>query len=110
MSSTPEAARPDHPDRSDGTPPLSRRRLIKQATAAGAVTVVAGLALGARADAAVADTSASHSQRPGRNEQDEPLIVRVVDAHTGELDFFQGQRHHRVRDAQLVAELLRASR
>ncbi|MEY9845499.1 hypothetical protein ABH940_002577 [Streptacidiphilus sp. BW17] len=107
MSETLDTERPGDPS------PLSRRRLIQNATAAGAVTVAAGFALNAgTTDAAAAaprpDTALSHDAP--RHTAAEPFVVRVVDARTGELDIFHGERHHRVRDPKLVAELLRAAR
>jgi hypothetical protein len=112
------------PAESDVPSPLSRRGLIKQATVAGAATVAAGMALntGLAGTAAAEDRASgpaghkahaapvSHSAHSRPEASSEPFIVRVVDARTGELDIFQGHRHHRVRDQKLVAELLRAAR
>ncbi|MBF9066980.1 hypothetical protein [Streptacidiphilus fuscans] len=109
MSQDLDTERPDDPS------PLSRRRLIQHAGAAGAVTVAAGFALNAGATEAAAaaprpepDTPASHDAP--RHTSGEAFVVRVVDARTGELDIFHGERHHRVRDPKLTAELLRAAR
>jgi hypothetical protein len=115
MPETLDPAEPDIPS------PLSRRGLIKQATVAGAATVAAGVALNAglvgtatAAERATATSGPSaHPKHPPHADpktSSEPLMVRVVDARTGELDIFQGHRHHRVRDLKLVAELLRAAR
>ncbi|WP_042434053.1 hypothetical protein [Streptacidiphilus anmyonensis] len=111
-------------DRPAASSPLSRRRLIQNATATGAATVAAGFALNAglagvaaaapRTDAADPET-AREATRPTPEHApapsgDEPFVVRVVDARTGELDIFHGHQHHRVRDQKLVAALLRAAR
>ncbi|SEL28054.1 hypothetical protein [Streptacidiphilus jiangxiensis] len=106
MPETLDESRPDLPSA------MSRRGLIKHATVAGAATVAAGLAVNT-ALAGSAAAAAKTTDRPEHTTQewsDEPFMVRVVDARTGELDIFHGHRHHRVRDHQLVAELLRATR
>ncbi|RAG81325.1 hypothetical protein DN069_33590, partial [Streptacidiphilus pinicola] len=85
-------------------PPPPRRRLIQHATAAGAVTVAtgfvlnAGLAGPAAAEAAAPRNDAAAPHDAPRHSADESFVVRVVDARTGELDIFHGERHHRVRD------------
>ena len=108
MPETPGTGQPAAP------PPLSRRRLIQHATVAGAATMAAGFAL----DTALAGTAAA-ARRPAdgtasagtaSHTRDEPFVVRLVDARTGELDIFHGHLHHRVRDRKLAAELLRAAR
>ncbi|WP_037604236.1 hypothetical protein [Streptacidiphilus rugosus] len=101
--------------RSDTGSPLSRRGLMKHATAAGAATVAAGLALntglaGTAAAAGRGTATPEHTVPETPDRSGEPFMVRVVDARTGELDIFHGHRHHRVRDQRLVAELLRAAR
>lgn len=105
---------PENPDTSpsETRPPLSRRGLIKHATVAGAATVAVGLALntGLAGAAAAAGRTTAHPEHPAPESLSEPLMVRVVDARTGELDVFHGHRHHRVRDHKLTAELLRAAR
>ncbi|WP_042369390.1 hypothetical protein [Streptacidiphilus neutrinimicus] len=112
MPETLDAGQPGEPS------PLSRRRLIQHATVAGAATVAAGLALdGALAGSAEAAPRPYPAARPHRGtpdapsapRSDEPFVVRVVDARTGEIDIFHGHQHRRVRDQKLVAELLRAA-
>ncbi|WP_042378345.1 twin-arginine translocation signal domain-containing protein [Streptacidiphilus melanogenes] len=112
MPETLDAGQPAAPS------PLSRRRLIQHAGAAGAATVAAGLALDAAlagpADAAPRPHGAPRPGAPApvgttSHPVDEPFVVRIVDARTGELDIFHGHQHHRVRDQKLVAELLRAA-
>ncbi|MBV9382749.1 MAG: hypothetical protein JO242_19065, partial [Streptosporangiaceae bacterium] len=40
----------------------------------------------------------------------DPVVVHVRDAGTGELDIFRGTGHTRLRDPDLAARLVRASR
>ncbi|MGF1428313.1 twin-arginine translocation signal domain-containing protein [Kitasatospora sp. LaBMicrA B282] len=96
--------------------PLSRRRLIRGAAAAGAAGVAANLLLAADPAAAQAE----HPDRPGHPEHPhpaahpepappaEPLIVHLRDARTGALDLFSGDHHRQVQDPALAAALLRA--
>ncbi|MEY9842100.1 hypothetical protein [Streptacidiphilus sp. EB103A] len=105
----PETLDPTEPDAAS---PMSRRGLIKHAAVAGTATVAAGFALstGLAGTAAAAGDTTRAPEHTKPKISDEPLMVRVVDVRTGELDIFQGHRHHRVRDRKLVAELLRAAR
>jgi hypothetical protein len=96
-------ADPERMDDSAAASLLSRRSLIKQAA-----TVRAVFAPTAGA-APAAEPAASHASAPHGLSAAELLVVRVVDAGTGELDFCQGHRHRRVRDLRRAAELLRKS-
>ena len=101
------------PDRDVTASPLTRRGLIRQATAVGAAALATGLVL-TQGEAAAAGTAATHGPAghapgAGQGRLFEPLVVRLLDPRTGELEFFQGHRHHQVHDVKLAAALLRAN-
>jgi hypothetical protein len=94
--------------------PVSRRSLLRGAAGAGAVGFAAAAGAGAVFAAtrpaapaaspaagatATADTTAARSL-------DEPLVVYLRDASTGEFDVFNGTRHMRIRDSRLAGQLL----
>ncbi|MEE1782598.1 hypothetical protein PUR71_06635 [Streptomyces sp. SP17BM10] len=95
------------------TPPdgLSRRRLMRQAAAAGvaglAATIVTGASTGTAAAAENAPAAADTHLAPV-TAHDEPVIVHVRDIRSGHLDLFSGERHQRVQDPKLAAALVRA--
>jgi anaerobic selenocysteine-containing dehydrogenase len=94
---------------------VSRRGFLKQAGAA-AVVAVAGTSL-ATTPAGVAGALAS---RPAAHElaltpeetlkSGEDLVAQVVDAKTGEISLFIGQRQVTLHDKTVAARLVRATR
>lgn len=86
-------------------PGLSRRGLIKNATAVGAVGLTAGLLAGLGSGSAQAEPEAD--DRAMAADPAQPTVVHLRDARTGELDIFHGDRHHRVKDRELATALLR---
>ncbi|MDH6111975.1 hypothetical protein P3T36_005048 [Kitasatospora sp. MAP12-15] len=83
---------------------MSRRALIRNATVVGAVGLTAGVLCGLDSGGAEAEPAADH---PMAIDRDQPTVVHLRDARTGELDIFHGDRHHRVQDRELAAALLR---
>lgn len=100
-----------------GTAGLSRRSVLRGAVGAGAaglaVTTLAGpaLAAGRPADPGGAH---SHAADDGGHTDDlgdaSPMVVHVLDVHSGEMDVYRGTSHVRVQDQALAARLVRASR
>ncbi len=94
---------------------VSRRGFLKQAGAA-AVVAVAGTSL-VTAPAGVAGALAGH---PATHEPDltpeetlksgESLVAQVVDAPTGEISLFIGERQVTLHDKSIAARLVRATR
>jgi hypothetical protein len=95
-------------------------RTAAGAGAAGAAGLVASGALAAIPAAAAArparqpDELTAHSGATTGAGQDRaadgPLVIHVRDARTGEMDVFEGMTHTRLRDPELAARLVRASR
>jgi len=88
---------------------MSRRSVLRSAAGAGAagiaVTALAGTA--GPALAAAARGRAPDATDTGAAEQ---VVVHVRDTRSGEIDVFRGTSHTRVRDPELAARLVRASR
>lgn len=90
---------------------LSRRTMLKGAAGVGA----AGLA--ASALASVALPAAAAAKAPVRTNRgpadadggDEPVVVHVRNAASGEIDVFRGTTQIRLHDRDLAARLVRAS-
>ncbi|MEZ0089087.1 hypothetical protein [Streptacidiphilus sp. EB129] len=101
---------------------LSRRGLIRNAAGAGAVGLAAGALLGTAAGPAAAGVRGEAEPRgaveaepatvPGSADsaEQDPVIVHLRDAGSGELDIYRGETHQRVQDPKLAAQLLRAAR
>ncbi|MEU6405969.1 hypothetical protein [Streptomyces sp. NPDC046985] len=92
---------------------LDRRGVMRGATHLGLAGLAASVVVGAAAPALAAapGRAAVPPQTPAESAgAHEPLVVHVRDAATGELDFFHGERHHRVHDQELAAALLRHAR
>jgi hypothetical protein len=68
-----------------------------------------GAALPAAAGTKTAAAPARGAQT-AHGEESEAVVVHVRDAATGEIDVFRGTTHTRVRDKDLAARLVRASR
>ena len=91
---------------------VSRRSLMASALIAGA-TVVAAPALGRAVQAATADVPSDTGRLDGApytGRVDEPLVARVVDVRTGEIDVFFGEEHVVLHDRTVAARLARAVR
>lgn len=94
---------------------MSRRSVLRSAAGAGAagiaVTALAGTAGPALAAARPADPAA-RGRAPDATDTGpaEQVVVHVRDARSGEIDVFRGTSHTRVRDPELAARLVRASR
>ena len=94
----------------------SRRSVLRGAAGAGvagiAATALAGSAAPAVAAAARAAVPAARGARAETTEAGtgEQIVVHVRDAGSGEIDVFRGTSQTRVRDPELAARLVRASR
>jgi len=110
---SPPVARPDD-DRE--APRMSRRSVLRSAAGAGvagiAVTALAGTAGPALAAAARPAAPAARGRAPEATDAGpaEQVIVHVRDARSGEIDVFRGTGHTSVRDPELAARLVHASR
>jgi hypothetical protein len=107
---------PDRPaDAGTGQPGLSRRRMLG-ATGAGAAGLAAGAFAATAPALAAAGRPAAHTQRPAEDEgpdrvpADEPVIVHVADAHSGDVDVYHGTSHTKLHDPTLAAKLRRSAR
>ncbi len=95
---------------------LSRRSVLRGAAGAGvagiAATALAGAAVPAFAATARPPAGAARGAESGTTHEDtaEQVVVHVRDARSGEIDVFRGTSQTRVRDPELAARLLRASR
>jgi hypothetical protein len=101
-----------HPEPTEGP---SRRSLLRGASAAGAVGLVAAAGVGAAGGVAAAATRPAPDNRPAAAEQaagavGAPLVVYLRDAASGELDIFSGTSHTVLRDRALAARLTSAVR
>jgi DMSO/TMAO reductase YedYZ molybdopterin-dependent catalytic subunit len=98
---------------------VSRRSLLG-AAGVGAAGIAAGaFAVASPALAAVTKTAstkpdtkpaAKADDRPDTVPADEPVIIHIANAHTGELDVFAGTSHTKLRDPALAAQLRRAAK
>jgi hypothetical protein len=90
---------------------VSRRSLLRRVGVAGAVAVAVGTEAVAWAD----DSSSADSGPGGLSDaqlasaaQNQPIVVHLRDADTGELDIFTASSHTRVTNRELAARLVRA--
>ena len=96
---------------------LSRRSLLRGSAVAGA-TGLAVTAMGAVAGPALADSRRPSATEPsatdlasGRGEAalpNEPIVVHVRDAKSGDIEVFSGTSQTRLRDQDLAARIARA--
>jgi hypothetical protein len=88
---------------------LSRRSLLQGAATAGAAGL-AVTAVGAAAAPALAATSSPPAAGPphGHDTANEPIMVHVRDARTGDIEVFAGTSQTRLRDKDLAARIARA--
>jgi hypothetical protein len=94
---------------------LSRRSALRAAATAG----IAATALGAMSVPAFASARPARSDHTGHDDArqqgdeadtNEPIVVHVRNARTGEIDVFRGTNQSRLHDPALAALLVRASR
>jgi hypothetical protein len=103
------------PDR-DVQQRLSRRSVLRGAAGVGvagiAATAMAGTAGPALAAAARSSAPAARGTDAGASQADgaDQIVVHVRDAASGEIEVFRGTRAVRLRDRELAARLVRASR
>jgi hypothetical protein len=100
--------------REDGKerPHLSRRSILRGAAGAGAAGIAAAALAGTAMPAFAATSGPAHDtkDRAAGTDTSEQIVVHVRDARSGEIDVFRGTSQTRLRDPQLAARLVRASR
>jgi len=94
---------------------LSRRSVLRGVAGAGvagiAATALAGTALPAVAASARPAAPAARSMKTETKDADsDQIVVHVRDVESGEIDVFRGTGQTRLRDPELAARLVRASR
>lgn len=91
---------------------LSRRSVLRGAAGAGAAGIAAtALAGTAKPAFAAASRSAQDTKAEAKDtDTSEQIVVHVRDARSGEIDVFRGTSQTRLRDPELAARLVRASR
>ena len=93
-------------------PRLSRRSILRGAAGAGAAGIAATALAGTAMPAFAASSGAAHNTKDRAEDTDtsEQIVVHVRDAKSGEIDVFRGTAQTRLRDPELAARLVRASR
>lgn len=101
----------DRDDREE-RPRLSRRSILRGAAGAGAAGIAATALAGTAMPAFAAASRPHHDPKDQAKDTDtsEQVVVHVRDARSGELDVFRGTSQTRLRDPELAARLVRASR
>ncbi|HXP18169.1 MAG TPA: hypothetical protein VN840_00860 [Streptosporangiaceae bacterium] len=95
---------------------LSRRSVLRGAAGAGAAGIAAAALTGVAAPALAASAKPARSAEPGAASRTgdadtaDQIVVHVRDARSGEIDVFRGTSQTSVRDRELAARLVRASR
>jgi hypothetical protein len=91
---------------------LSRRAILRGAAGAGAAGIAATALAGTAMPAFAAASGPAHDPKDRAKDTDtsEPVVVHVRDARSGEIDVFRGTSQTRLRDPELAARLVRASR
>ena len=91
---------------------LSRRSVLRGAAGAGAAGIAATALAGTAIPAFAAASRPAHDPKDRANDTDTPeqFVVHVRDARSGEIDVFRGTSQTRLRDPELAARLVRASR
>jgi hypothetical protein len=92
----------------------SRRSVLKGVAGVGAAgvaaTAITGIALPASA-ATKAKAGASHEAPLTKEEASgEDVVVHLRDAASGEMDIYRGTAHTKLRDRELAARLIRATK
>ena len=89
----------------------SRRSVLRGAAGAGAaglaVTALGGLVMPAASAAVKTHSASAHEEHPTAGES---IVVHVRDAASGHIDIFRGETAISVRDRDLAARIVRASR
>jgi hypothetical protein len=93
-------------------PRLSRRSILRGAAGAGAAGIAATALAGTAMPAFAATSGPAHNTKDLARDTDtsEQIVVHVRDARSGEIDVFRGTSQTRLRDPELAARLVRASR
>jgi len=86
----------------------SRRSVLRGAAGAGAAGIAATTLGGMLAPAAASAAEIQHVAAEDRDARD--VVLHVRDAATGEIDVFRGTTQIRLRDRDLAARVVRASR
>ncbi len=86
--------------------PMSRRSLLVR----GGVGAAGVAAVGGGMLAVAPSAQASHLSPDELAKLDQPMMLRIHNAATGEVELFVGEREILITDKQLVAKLLRATR
>jgi hypothetical protein len=91
---------------------LSRRAILRGAAGAGAAGIAATALAGTAMPAFAAISGPAHNtkDRAEDTHTSEQIVVHVRDARSGEIDVFRGTSQTRLRDPELAARLVRASR
>ena len=91
---------------------LSRRSVLRGAAGAGAAGIAATALAGTAMPAFAAASGRAHDTKDGAKDTDtsDQIVVHVRDARSGEIDVFRGTSQTRLRDRELAARLVRASR
>jgi hypothetical protein len=94
------------------SPRLSRRSVLRGAAGAGAAGIAATAFVGMAGPALASARPAPRHTEPELSGEDAAgqLVVHVRDARSGEIDIFRGTGHVTLRDRELAARLVRASR
>ena len=103
-----QAQPPDGPERRAP----SRRAVLRGAAGAGAAGIAAATLGGVAAPASAAVRAQARDPRttPDAAAADEAVVAHVRDAAAGQIDVFRGTTQIRLRDRDLAARLIRASR
>jgi hypothetical protein len=91
---------------------LSRRSILRGAAGAGAGAIAATALAGTAMPAFAATSGPAHDAKDRAKDTDtsEQIVVHLRDARSGEIDVFRGTSQTRLRDPELAARLVRASR
>ena len=108
INSPADRARDDGKER----PRVSRRSILRGAAGAGAAGIAATALAGTAMPAFAAASRPAHDPKDRAKDTDtsEQFVVHVRDARSGEIDVFRGTSQTRLRDPELAARLVRASR
>ena len=106
INSPADRARDDGKER----PRLSRRSVLRGAAGAGVAGIAATALAGPALPAFAAGSRPAHNPKDRATDTSEQIVVHVRDARSGEIDVFRGTSQTRLRDPELAARLVRASR
>ena len=93
-----------HEEQLTGAEGISRRKLM----ATGATLAVAGVAVGVAGTSVVSSIAAS-ADGSGGSAPDEPVMVHLKDANSGQFDVFVGERHSSFTDRGMAAQVIKAA-